>query len=80
MIVYCSCSIEPEEGELQIPAFLRRNPDVMRQPIRAEEVGGCHEFVNENGDLRTLPSHLAAPDPRLAGVDGFFAARLIRRD
>ncbi len=79
MIVYCSCSIEPEEGELQIPAFLRRNPDVMRQPIRAEEVGGCHEFVNENGDLRTLPSHLTAPDPRLSGVDGFFAARLIRR-
>ncbi len=79
MIVYCSCSIEPEEGELQIPAFLRRNPDVMRQPIRAEEVGGCQEFVNENGDLRTLPSHLAAPDPRLSGVDGFFAARLVRR-
>jgi len=78
-ILYCTCSIEPEEGELQIPAFLRRNPDVMRQPIAAEEVGGCVEFINENGDLRTLPSYLAAPDPRLAGVDGFFAARLIRR-
>jgi 16S rRNA (cytosine967-C5)-methyltransferase len=79
-IIYCSCSIEPEEGELQIPALLRRNPDVIRQPISAEEVGGCSEFINENGDLRTLPSYLAAPDPRLAGVDGFFAARLMRRD
>jgi 16S rRNA (cytosine967-C5)-methyltransferase len=78
-IVYCTCSLEPEEGELQIPAFLRRNPDVVRQPIGAEEIGGCDEFISESGDLRTLPSQLAGPDPRLAGVDGFFAARLIRR-
>lgn len=78
-IVYCTCSLEPEEGELQIPALLRRNPDLMRQPIGADEVGGCPEFINEAGDLRTLPSHLAAPDPRLSGVDGFFAARLLRR-
>jgi 16S rRNA (cytosine967-C5)-methyltransferase len=79
-IIYCTCSIEPEEGELQIPALLRRNPDVMRQPISAEEVGGFPEFISESGDLRTLPSYLAGPDPRLAGVDGFFAARLIRRN
>jgi 16S rRNA (cytosine967-C5)-methyltransferase len=78
-IIYCVCSLEPEEGELQIPAFLRRNPDVMRQPITADEVGGAHEFITENGDLRTLPSHLAHSDSRFSGVDGFFAARLIRR-
>lgn len=78
-IVYCVCSLEPEEGELQIPALLRRNPDVARQPITAAEVGGCLEFINESGDLRTLPSHLVASDARFAGVDGFFAARLIRR-
>jgi 16S rRNA (cytosine967-C5)-methyltransferase len=78
-IIYCTCSIEPEEGELQIPALLRRNPDVARRPIAAEEVGGLSEFINENGDLRTLPSQLAAPDPRFSGVDGFFTARLVRR-
>jgi 16S rRNA (cytosine967-C5)-methyltransferase len=78
-IIYCTCSIEPEEGELQIPALLRRNPDVVRRPIAAEEVGGLSEFINENGDLRTLPSQLAAPDPRFSGVDGFFTARLVRR-
>ena len=78
-IVYCTCSIEPEEGELQISALLRRNPDVMRCPIEPTEVGGLAEVINEHGDLRTLPSHLPAAEPRLAGLDGFFAARLIRR-
>jgi 16S rRNA (cytosine967-C5)-methyltransferase len=78
-IVYCTCSIEPEEGELQIAALLRRNPDVARSLIRAAEVGGLAEIVNENGELRTLPSHLPAAEPRFSGLDGFFAARLVRR-
>ena len=39
-IVYCVCSLEPEEGEAQITAVLRRNPDVRRLPIAAEEIGG----------------------------------------
>jgi 16S rRNA (cytosine967-C5)-methyltransferase len=28
--------------------------------------------------LRTLPSHLPHPDPRLGGLDGFYAARLVK--
>ena len=32
-IVYCVCSLEPEEGEAQIAAVLRRNPDVRRLAI-----------------------------------------------
>jgi 16S rRNA (cytosine967-C5)-methyltransferase len=78
-IIYCSCSIEPEEGEQQVANLLRRNPDVMRSPIAPEEVGGLPELVNVNGELRTLPSHLPAEDSRHAGLDGFFAARLVRR-
>jgi 16S rRNA (cytosine967-C5)-methyltransferase len=79
LIVYSTCSIEPEEGETQIAALLRRNPDVMRSPIVSSEVGGLAEILNQNGELRTLPSHLPAAEPRLSGLDGFFAARLIRR-
>jgi 16S rRNA (cytosine967-C5)-methyltransferase len=30
------------------------------------------------GDLRTLPCHLPDADPRLGGLDGFYAARLER--
>ncbi len=78
-IVYCTCSLEPEEGELQIASLLRRNPDVLRSPIAPAEVGDMADVINENGELRTLPSHLPADDPRLAGLDGFFAARLVRR-
>ena len=78
-IVYCTCSIEPDEGEAQIATLLRRNPDVMRSPIEPGEVGGMTELLNANGEMRSLPCHLADPEPRFAGLDGFFAARLLRR-
>lgn len=79
-IVYCTCSLEPEEGEQQIAALLRRNPDVARLPIAKEEVGGLGELVNANGEVRTLPYFLPNEDPRLAGLDGFFIARLVRHE
>jgi 16S rRNA (cytosine967-C5)-methyltransferase len=79
LIVYCTCSLEPEEGESHIAALLRRNPDVRRLPIDAEEIGGLAECISPAGDLRTLPCHLRGPTPRLSGLDGFFAARLQRR-
>jgi 16S rRNA (cytosine967-C5)-methyltransferase len=36
------------------------------------------EFINKDGDLRTLPNFWPDEESRLAGIDGFFAARLIR--
>jgi 16S rRNA (cytosine967-C5)-methyltransferase len=78
LIVYCTCSIEPEEGEAQIAALLRRNPDVRRAPIAAEEIGYLAGCLSPAGDLRTLPCHLPGSTPRLSGLDGFFAARLRR--
>ena len=78
-IVYCVCSLEPEEGENQIAAFLRRNPDFRRDAVDPAGLGAPAEFVNRDGDLRTTPQMLPNEDPRLAGVDGFFAARVSRR-
>jgi 16S rRNA (cytosine967-C5)-methyltransferase len=78
-LVYCTCSLEPEEGELQIAALLRRNPDLVRVPILYDEIGGLAECLNPEGELRTLPCHLPNEASRLAGLDGFFAARLARR-
>jgi len=76
LLVYATCSLEPEENESQIAAVLARHNDFVRVPIRAEEIGGVNDFVGAAGDLRTLPCHLADPEPRLAGCDGFYAARL----
>ncbi|MBV8105793.1 MAG: MFS transporter [Hyphomicrobiales bacterium] len=78
IIVYCTCSLEPEEGEAQINALLRRNPDVRRVPVEPGEIGGLAECLSPSGDLRTLPCHLWGDDPRRSGLDGFFAARLMR--
>lgn len=75
-LVYSVCSLEPEEGEAQIAALLARNPNVTRDTIAADEVGGIAEIITPAGDLRSLPSHLPNADPKLAGMDGFFAARL----
>jgi 16S rRNA (cytosine967-C5)-methyltransferase len=77
-MVYCTCSLEPEEGEAQIAALLARAPYLRRRPIPADEVAGQHELLTADGDLRALPSHWGDPDPRMAGLDGFYAARLER--
>src|SRR5712691_11584018 len=78
LLVYCTCSLEPEEGIEIVRALLARDPRLRRRPIAAAEVGGLGELVSPDGDLRTLPCHLADPDSRMAGLDGFYAARLAR--
>jgi 16S rRNA (cytosine967-C5)-methyltransferase len=77
-LVYCTCSLEPEEGEQAISALLAAESGLRRQPIDPGEVAGLSEIVTEAGDLRTLPCHLPHEDPRLAGLDGFYAARLVK--
>ena len=73
-LVYCTCSLEPEEGEDQIAAFLARTPDARLERVRAEELPGLAEAITEEGALRTRPDMLADE----GGLDGFFAARLFR--
>jgi 16S rRNA (cytosine967-C5)-methyltransferase len=78
-IVYCTCSLEAEEGENIIADLLARESGVRRAPIAAAEVFGRDEFITKDGDLRTLPCHLPDADSRLSGLDGFYAARLVKR-
>jgi 16S rRNA (cytosine967-C5)-methyltransferase len=77
-LVYCTCSLEPEEGEAAIAALLADEPSLRRAPVEAREVAGLSDLVTPEGDLRTLPSHLPHADPRHAGLDGFYAARLVK--
>lgn len=78
-LVYCVCSLEPEEGERQITGLLARNAAFTRRPICAGESGIAADWLTPDGDLRTLPFHLAQERKELSGLDGFFAARLVRR-
>jgi 16S rRNA (cytosine967-C5)-methyltransferase len=77
-LVYCTCSLELEEGEQAISALLAAEPAMRRAPVDAGEVADLAEIVTAEGDLRTLPSHLRHEDPRLGGLDGFYAARLVK--
>jgi 16S rRNA (cytosine967-C5)-methyltransferase len=71
-LVFAVCSLEREEGEEQIAAFLSGHPKFSRLPITAEEIFGHADWITPDGDLRTLPCYLPA------GMDGFYAARLKR--
>lgn len=75
LLVYCVCSLQSEEGPRRIEAFINESAPVERLPITADEVGGLTDLITPEGDLRTLPSHLA----ELGGMDGFYACRLRRR-
>jgi 16S rRNA (cytosine967-C5)-methyltransferase len=74
ILVYCTCSLEPEEGMQRIEALLRSGAPVEHRPIEAGEIGAPADWVTPQGDLRTLPCHL----PEYDGVDGFYAARLVK--
>jgi 16S rRNA (cytosine967-C5)-methyltransferase len=77
-LVFCTCSLEPEEGERVVTALLDRDPRVTRRPIAGDEIIGLDQLVTPAGDLQTLPSHWPNADPRMAGLDGFYAVRLQR--
>jgi 16S rRNA (cytosine967-C5)-methyltransferase len=73
MLVYCTCSLEPEEGEGQITAFLARNSAFVRLPIGQAELPGLEMIITIKGEIRAFPTCL---EDR-GGMDGFFVARMV---
>lgn len=71
-LIYCVCSLEPEEGEAQIGHFLNRNPQFGVAAIEPGEGGAPAASVLADGTLRILPHHIEG------GTDGFFVARFVR--
>lgn len=67
LLVYSTCSLEPEENDEQVDAFLSRNPSWVLEP---PPVNTVPDEVLDNGLLRVLPHQ--------HGTDGSFAARLRR--
>jgi 16S rRNA (cytosine967-C5)-methyltransferase len=78
LLVYATCSLEPEEGEQQIESFLVRHLNFRRLPIAPSELEGFTDFLSPLGDMRSLPFHVSSSDSRLSGCDGFYSARLVR--
>ena len=77
-LVYSTCSLEPEEGEAQIANLLVRREDLRQDPLQPEGVFGQREWIEPSGCLRTFPYQLDLGTPEWSGMDGFFAARLLR--
>ncbi|HXJ01235.1 MAG TPA: transcription antitermination factor NusB [Micropepsaceae bacterium] len=73
VLVYAVCSLEPEEGEDQVGAFLRRRTDFARVAVTSGEVFDP-AFVSADGNLKTLPFYWKEK----GGMDGFYAVRLKR--
>ena len=77
-VVFSNCSLDPQEGENLLAAFLSDHSGIALDPVRPGEVAGIAPFLTEEGTLRTTPAALDLGSPALSGLDGFFAARLRR--
>lgn len=72
-LIYAVCSLQPEEAQPRIAAALSRG-QLRHDPFTPDELPGLPEAVTSDGFLRTHP----ALWPDRGGMDGFFAARLIK--
>jgi len=69
LLVYATCSLEPEENEEQVESFLDRHRQFAREPAPPGAV--AVELLDGRGELRITPQR--------HGIDGAYAARLRRR-
>lgn len=75
VLLYCTCSLQKDEGERVISTFLDENPQASRVPITADEIFGLSDAITPDGEVRILPSMMSTK----GGVDGFFISRLTIR-
>jgi 16S rRNA (cytosine967-C5)-methyltransferase len=78
-LVYCVCSLEPQEGEAHL-GWLGERDDVALSPVQPAELTGLEAALRPDGTVRTRPGLRVGGVPGDSGtLDGFFIARLIRR-
>ncbi|KKB07787.1 RsmB/NOP family class I SAM-dependent RNA methyltransferase [Devosia chinhatensis] len=75
-LIYCTCSLEPEEGEAQVDWALHALPGLELAPIAPAELVGLEQAVTADGLVRTHPG--MNPGGGKPGMDGFFVARFRR--
>jgi len=71
LLIYATCSLEPEENELVVESFLNGNREFTRSPRPPQDAAPA-ELVTGAGDFQSLPQR--------HGIDGAYAARLIRKE
>lgn len=73
-LVFCTCSLQPDEGEARIRQFLKNRTDFRLNPILKDSQLQSLGVVTSEGFVRSLPHYLGSE----GGMDGFFIARLTR--
>ena len=76
----CRCRHWRQRRALREPvaAFLTRNAAFSIDPISPAELYGQAQWIEPSGCLRTFPYELKLDSAEWSGMDGFFAARLVR--
>ncbi|MTJ05071.1 MAG: methyltransferase domain-containing protein [Sediminimonas qiaohouensis] len=73
-LIYCTCSLLPDEGECQVEEALARHPGLATDTAALNLPGIAPEWITPEGGLRLRPDYWAD----LGGMDGFYIAALIR--
>jgi len=71
-LVFCTCSLLPDEGEVQVEHALESFPDMSVDREACDLPGVDPGWITEEGGLRLRPDYW----PDLGGMDGFYIARL----
>ena len=71
-LLYCTCSLEKEEGEHQIENFIKRKKNSLLDKINTNEIDKKLKTSNKDKWLRIFPNSLDYE----GGNDGFFIARV----
>ncbi|WP_245409914.1 RsmB/NOP family class I SAM-dependent RNA methyltransferase [Pararhizobium haloflavum] len=79
-VVFSNCSLDPSEGEHLVDRVLSSVNAVRLEPVTPDDLPGLEGAITRQGAVRTTPAMLETYSPRLSGLDGFFAAILVRTD
>ena len=74
IVVYSTCSIQPEEGPMQIERAVQNKLPILTLPFTRNDVPGMPETLTPTGTFLSLPSYLS----KYGHMDGFFACRFQR--
>jgi 16S rRNA (cytosine967-C5)-methyltransferase len=78
LLVYCACSLQPEEGPDHVAWVKEANARLQPEPLMPDAAGGALAALpgamTAEGSLRTFPFFLSES----GGMDGFYAVRMRR--